>query len=78
MRKVTLYTRAGCHLCEAAEEWIRQAHAQAGFALEVLDIDEDEALRERYHESVPVVAVDGHDLFWGRIDQRALLERLKR
>jgi glutaredoxin len=76
-RKVTLYTRAGCPLCETAEQWIEKARRGGRFELEVLDIDDYEALHDRYNDRVPVVALDGIESFWGRIDERALMERLQ-
>ena len=39
MNRVTLYTRVGCHLCEAAERVLREEQAVAGFGLELVDID---------------------------------------
>ncbi|MGH3100875.1 MAG: glutaredoxin family protein, partial [Thermoleophilia bacterium] len=63
MTRVTLYTRTGCHLCEEAERVLRQEQPAAGFRLELVDIDHDPALANRYGVRVPVVAVDGEDLF---------------
>ena len=40
MNWITLYTRAGCHLCEEAERVLRQEQAAAGFGLELVDIDQ--------------------------------------
>jgi glutaredoxin len=76
MRQVTLYTRMGCHLCEQAREVIERARRRVDFELQVLDIDDDEALRARYHQDVPVVAIDGRDLFWWKVDEDALVSRL--
>jgi glutaredoxin len=77
MPSVTLYTRMGCHLCERAADVLERARGRTGFALEVVDIDDDDALRARYNEQVPVIAVDGRELFWGRVDEDALVARLK-
>ncbi|HEX8582252.1 MAG TPA: glutaredoxin family protein [Acidimicrobiales bacterium] len=63
MTNVTIYTRAGCHLCEEAERVLRAEQAAAGFALELVDIDRDPELARRYGVRVPVVAVDGEELF---------------
>lgn len=67
----TLYTRAGCCLCE-------EAHAvliEHGLSVELVDIDRDPKLRERYTNCVPVVEIDGRERFRGRVDRR-LLKRL--
>ncbi len=63
MTTVTVYTRAGCHLCEEAERVVREEQAAGGFRLELVDIDRDPELARRYGVRVPVVAVDGQDLF---------------
>jgi glutaredoxin len=63
MRQVTLYTRAGCHLCENAEAVLHSVRAQVPFALDVVDVDGDPELARRYGVRVPVVAIDGLDKF---------------
>jgi glutaredoxin len=60
---VTLYTRAGCHLCEEAERVLRTEQSVTPFRLELVDIDRDPELVRRYGVRVPVVALDGEDLF---------------
>jgi glutaredoxin len=62
-RLVTLYTRVGCHLCEEAERVLRAERAATPFRLELVDIDADPELARRYGVRVPVVAVDGVELF---------------
>jgi glutaredoxin len=62
-RAVTLYTRVGCHLCEEAERVLREQRAATPFRLELVDVDRDPELTRRYGVRVPVVAVDGVELF---------------
>lgn len=53
---VTLYTRAGCHLCDLARKPLsRFVAVMPGAALRVVDVDSDAALREVYGLRVPVV-----------------------
>jgi glutaredoxin len=66
-----LYTRSGCHLCDDAAAALRRQ----GVAFEIVNIDEDDALRARYDECVPVVVIDGKERFRGRVDE-VLLRRL--
>lgn len=55
---VTLYTRAGCHLCDDAKKPVARAvAATTGATLRVVDIGEHPALEARYGERIPVVAV---------------------
>ena len=76
MRRVTLYTRQGCHLCDAAEVALQHVLRRAEFQLEILDVDVDPRLRELYNEKVPVVAIDGVDVFQYAVDVKELLKRL--
>jgi glutaredoxin len=74
--RVTLYSRAGCHLCDEARETVRRVCAELDEEFEEVDVDTDPALRERFTDEVPVTFVDGrqHD-FW-RVDERRLREAL--
>lgn len=67
----TLYTRAGCHLCEEA----RALLTRYGLRLELVDIDADEALRERFNDCVPVVFIGRKERFRGRVNE-VLLKRI--
>jgi glutaredoxin len=71
-RLVTLYSRPGCHLCEAAERVIRALMPGAGFDLEVVDIESDDALLRRYMLEIPVVAIDGVDVARAPLTRRLL------
>ena len=75
---VTLYTRAGCHLCEEAKQVLAAARRQMEFAYEERDIDADDELRRLYNEEVPVVAIDGRKAFKYRVDMNEFLKRLAR
>ena len=78
MPTVTLYTRRGCHLCDDAKAVLDAAQTQRPFELAVVDIDADPALRARYTDDVPVIAVDGRAAFKYRLTVDALLARLDR
>lgn len=56
---VTLYTKPGCHLCEAAEQVIATVRGQRAFDLVVRNILDDPADAERYRHAIPVVLVNG-------------------
>ena len=65
MSRFTLYSRSYCHLCE---DMLVALQALAGpgrqFEVEVIDVDADEALVERFDELVPVL--------YGRLDEPEL------
>ena len=63
--RVTLIGKPGCHLCDEAREVVARVTAELGEEYEELSILDDEALKQRYWEQIPVTLVDGeqHD-FW--------------
>jgi glutaredoxin len=76
MRTVTLYSRPGCHLCEEAKEALLRVRARAPFRLDEIDITTDDALHARYLERIPVVALDGRELFEINVDEESLARRI--
>jgi glutaredoxin-like protein DUF836 len=74
---VTLYTKPDCHLCEVALEELQRARTLLDFELTVRDITLDDDLHRAYFERIPVVAVDGEELFEYFIDAEVLRERLE-
>ena len=59
-----LYTRRGCHLCEAAEDIL----AAMGVDIVTVDVDGDAAARERFGLRVPVLEAGGRVVMEGRFD----------
>jgi glutaredoxin len=73
---VTLYGRPGCHLCDDAREALLRVRAQAPFTLREVDIEADDDLLRRYLERIPVVTLNGEELFDYHVDEEALRSRL--
>lgn len=73
---VTLYTRAGCCLCEEAKRTLAEARQRADFAYEEVDIDGDPALRSKYNDEVPVIAINGVKAFKYRVTMNEFLKTL--
>ena len=69
---VTLYTKAGCHLCEEAEDALRRLRKFIQFELNLVYIEYEAALLERFGNRVPVVYVDGREVASAPIDEAAL------
>jgi glutaredoxin len=72
MARVTLYSKAGCHLCDEARTVVSRVCADLGVDWVEVDITSDEELFRRWWEQIPVTLVDGkqHD-FW-RVDEERL------
>jgi glutaredoxin len=77
MSTVTLYTRPGCHLCDDARAALQRLRARLPFTLQEVDITTDDALHRRYLERIPVIALDGEELFDFFVDEPALTKRLR-
>jgi glutaredoxin len=73
---VELYGRPGCHLCDDARAQLLALRAELGFDLVERDIEADDDLHRRYLERIPVVVLDGEELFDFFVDERVLRERL--
>jgi glutaredoxin len=77
VKTLTLYSRVGCHLCDVMKEQLDSIRARIPFALEVVDIDRDPALKAEYDYDVPVLVVDGKKIAKYRLDEAMLLRRLE-
>jgi glutaredoxin len=75
---IDLYGRPGCHLCDDARAQLLTLQDELGFALIEHDIEADEQLHRRYLERIPVVALDGEELFDFFVDAAVLRNRLGR
>jgi glutaredoxin len=73
---ITVYSARDCHLCAQAMTVLRGLQAELGFALEERDITADDALQRAYFERIPVVALDGQELFDYFVDEAVLRQRL--
>jgi glutaredoxin len=73
---VELYGRDGCHLCDDARTQLTALAAELRFTLIEHDIEADDALHRRYLERIPVVVLDGEELFDFFVDAAVLRDRL--
>jgi len=69
---VTLYTRKDCSLCEDAAALLRDLARDFQFDIEPVDIDADPALRDRYNDIIPVIAINGRELARAPFDAGAM------
>ena len=71
---LVLYGQPGCHLCDDA----RAALQRIGAEFTEVDIESDDELFKRYLERIPVVVLDGEELYEFFVDEADLRERLRR
>ena len=69
---LVLYGRPGCHLCDDA----RRVLERIGHPFEEVDIEADDELLVRYLERIPVIALDGDELYDFFVDEADLRERV--
>ncbi len=79
MPVVTLYAKAGCHLCDEARAYLEDAVSDLNRELDLreMDIRRDPELFERYRYRIPVITVDGAERLEGRISDDAVRELLR-
>lgn len=73
LRMLTLYGRPHCHLCEDMQVRLRPWGPRLGFTLQVIDIESDPVLEERFGEKVPVLMDGKQEICHYFLDEKALL-----
>jgi glutaredoxin len=76
MTLVTLYGKPGCCLCDEAREAVALVRRDLPFELREVDVSIDPALLREYGERIPVLELDGEELFELRVDPPELRRRL--
>ncbi len=78
MALVTLYGKPGCHLCDDARAVVERVRAQRPFELHEVDVSLDPTMYREYGERIPVLALDGVELFEFHVEEAVLLQQLDR
>jgi glutaredoxin len=73
VRRLTLYGRPGCHLCDDA----RAILDRVGEPYRDVDIEQHDDLLKKYLERIPVLTLDGEELFEFFIDEKSLRAQLE-
>ena len=66
--RVVLYSRPGCHLCDAARDLLLAERSRTWFELVEVDVAGDDLLEREYGIRIPVVTVDGLERFEISVD----------
>ena len=72
---VTLYTRAGCCLCDDAKRVLERAR-RTPFRLRRIGYRRRPRLRRLYNDEVPVIAINGVKAFKYRVEMKEFLKKL--
>ena len=76
--RLTLLTRAYCHLCDEMRAEIAPLAAAAAVPVDEIDVDADSALAARWGDRVPVLLAGERELFHYRVDTAVLTAYLAR
>jgi hypothetical protein len=71
---VLLYSRPGCHLCDAARAVIEAQRERTPFDLAEVNVETDDALELAYGIRIPVVLIDGLERFEFSVDPSEFAE----
>ena len=75
---MTLYGKPGCHLCDDARAVVERVRADHPFELREVDVSLDAVMLREYGERIPVLALNGEELFDYFVEEAVLVERLCR
>ena len=78
MPRATLYGKPGCHLCDDARAVVERVRADHPFELREVDVTLDPELNRAYGERIPVLELDGEELFEFFVDEAELRRRIDR
>ena len=76
MANITIYSKKGCHLCEVAMQKLLEIRQEFPFSLTEIDIEKNEELFQKYKYLIPVIEIDGKEVFNYKIDENKLKELL--
>ena len=76
MNTVTLLGAPDCCLCRDAKKTLLQIGSQYDFKLQETDITTDSELHKRYLERIPVIMLNGREMFDYFVDEPALISAL--
>ena len=77
MIQVTIYSRPGCHLCDAMKAVVLRVARTIPFSLEDVDISGHAELETLYGLEIPVLTIDGKKAAKYRVTERELVRILE-
>ena len=72
---VIVYSRPACHLCDDAKDAILGSSLSDHFTFAEVNIESDRELLRKYQYDIPVVTLNGAEVFRHRVDRKEF-ERL--
>lgn len=75
---LTLYSRKGCHLCDEMISLLQEFSTDYTYKVEIIDIDTDPVLKERFNEWVPALYQGTEEICHHFFDLESLKTALNR
>lgn len=72
--KVKFYSRPNCELCIKGMQMLKLVQEDFPFDIQTINIEEDDALHEKYMIMIPVVECEGEIIQYGLLDYPTLVE----
>lgn len=76
MKKVQYYSRKNCSLCDEGLLILKLIQEDVEMDIQIIDIEQDDELHEKYMLMIPVVVYNGEVVQFGRIDYPFMYELL--
>lgn len=78
MNRITFFTKPDCSLCRGAMYVVSRVRNDHHFELDVVDISSagNEKWAEAYRDHIPVIHLNGREIFRHRVDEKRLREWL--
>lgn len=72
--KVKFYSRPNCSLCHEGLSVLKLVQEDVHFEIDIVNIEEDDEIHEKYMLMIPVVEKDGEIIQYGQLDYVTLYE----
>jgi glutaredoxin len=78
LQTIVIYTKPNCSLCDEALEEIEAVRQLIPFRLEQVEILDDLTLYEKYKHDIPVLCLNGQEIFRHRVIREDLMKNLQK
>jgi thiol-disulfide isomerase/thioredoxin len=75
-KKVVLYTKVHCPLCDEAHKLLKELQSEIPFQIESVDIYQNDDLIEKYGLMIPVIEVEEKEIDFGKISKEKVKKAL--
>ena len=77
LQTIVIYTKPNCSLCDEALEEIEAVRQLIPFRIEQVGILDDLTLYEKYKHAIPVLCLNGLEIFRHRVNREELMKKLQ-